>query len=407
MVWIYCQQCAGIDCPGIYEETVFVEKWPLAGSGDVCIAELFAGASGLTEGFRRAGITPVAAVEHDKWAARTYAANFGQHVIACPIENVDVRRVGGMLVWSGFDINGNPLAFETPEVAVLIGGPPCQGFSPLSRMNDWTFEDTRNALWKHYVRILKIIRPAYFLIENVPQFLKSVEYPHLLRRVHRLGYSDTEGILNASDFGVPQSRRRAIIIGALTSQVALPQRLKSRPKTVGDAISDLPIHPTGENWHFARNPTDRSIERYKLIPPGGNRFDLVRRRPDLAPKCWLKKKVGSTDVFGRMHWSEPAPTIRTEFYKPEKGRYLHPQADRPITIREAARLQTFDDAFIFCGSNVQVAKQIGNAVPVKLATVLAKILLSAHSGQKVVKQQNANSSMRSPASYSTHGSGKA
>jgi DNA (cytosine-5)-methyltransferase 1 len=102
----------------------------------------------------------------------------------------------------------------------------------------------------------------------------------------------------------------------------------------------------------------------------------MRKRPDITPKCWLKKKTGSTDVFGRMRWDEAAPTIRTEFFKPEKGRYLHPQAHRPITIREAARLQTFSDAFIFVGSNVQVAKQIGNAVPVKLAEAIAQHLKS-------------------------------
>ncbi len=114
-----------------------------------------------------------------------------------------------------------------------------------------------------------------------------------------------------------------------------------------------------------------SLERYKAVPPGGNRFDLMRKRPDITPDCWKNKRTGSTDVFGRMWWDEPAPTIRTEFFKPEKGRYLHPEAHRPITIREAARLQTFPDEFIFLGSNVQVAKQIGNAVPVALGERIA------------------------------------
>ncbi len=129
-----------------------------------------------------------------------------------------------------------------------------------------------------------------------------------------------------------------------------------------------------------------SVERYKCVPEGGNRFDLMEKRPDLTPNCWKKKKTGSTDVFGRMRWDEPAPTIRTEFFKPEKGRYLHPQAHRPITIREAARLQTFPDEFIFAGSNVQVAKQIGNAVPVKLATAIARHVQSLL-GRRVKKQK--------------------
>src|SRR5579883_2220902 len=101
---------------------------------DLYVGDLFAGAGGLTEGFRQAGFCPAVAVEFDKWAARTYAANFGNHVLACPIEDVHLRRVNGKLVWSGYDVEGNALRLETPEIDVLVGGPPCQGFSPLGRM---------------------------------------------------------------------------------------------------------------------------------------------------------------------------------------------------------------------------------------------------------------------------------
>jgi DNA (cytosine-5)-methyltransferase 1 len=333
------------------------------------VADLFAGAGGLTEGFRRTGFSPVAAVEYDKWAARTYAANFGDHVMACPIENVKVERVAGGLFWSGFGIDGERLEFETPEVDVLVGGPPCQGFSPLGRMNDWDFNDPRNKLWKHYVRILDVLQPKVFVLENVPELLKSPEFARLLKHVEK-SYDLDYGVLNASHYGVPQARKRAIVIGSRIGKAQLPPASTER-KTVRDAIGDLPRIPDGENWHVRRNPTPKSVERYKAVPAGGNRFDLMRKRPDITPNCWKNKKTGSTDVFGRMWWDEPAPTIRTEFFKPEKGRYLHPEAHRPITIREAARLQTFPDAFIFLGSNVQVAKQIGNAVPVTLGERIA------------------------------------
>lgn len=339
------------------------------------IADLFAGAGGLTEGFRQAGLTPVAAVEFDRWAAETYAANFGRHVLACPIEQVRIKRQDASLKWCGSGIDGNRIEFSTPEIDVLVGGPPCQGFSPLGRMNDWNYDDPRNQLWKHYVRILDVLQPKVFVIENVPEILKSEEFELLRRHVKKLGhgYELAFNVLNASYFGVPQSRKRAIIIGSRVGQPTLPPETVER-MTVRDAISDLPLKPTGRNWHLGRNPLPTSLERYKCVPEGGNRFDLMRKRPDITPKCWLKKTTGSTDVFGRMRWDEPAPTIRTEFFKPEKGRYLHPKAHRPITIREAARLQTFSDQFIFVGSNVQVAKQIGNAVPVKLAKAIAEHL---------------------------------
>jgi DNA (cytosine-5)-methyltransferase 1 len=333
------------------------------------VADLFAGAGGLTEGFRRAGFSPVASVEYDKWAARTYAANFGEHVMACPIEDVKVERVGEAIVWSGFGIDGETVEFETPEIDVLVGGPPCQGFSPLGRMNDWDFNDPRNKLWKHYVRILDVLQPKIFVLENVPELLKSPEFERLRKHVQK-SYDLDFGILNAAHYGVPQARKRAIVVGSRIGKAMLPVATTER-KTVRDAIGDLPFVPNGDNWHVGRNPKPMSVERYKAVPPGGNRFDLMRNRRDITPDCWKNKKTGSTDVFGRMWWDEPAPTIRTEFFKPEKGRYLHPEAHRPITIREAARLQTFPDAFIFLGSNVQVAKQIGNAVPVTLGERIA------------------------------------
>jgi DNA (cytosine-5)-methyltransferase 1 len=367
----------GLWIPGSSEEFIIADKRPVTpanrarrrASKDLYIADLFAGAGGITEGFRRAGFTPVAAVEFDKWAARTYAANFGDHVLACPIEEVAVRRTGHVLVWSGLDVEGKPTQFESPEIDVLVGGPPCQGFSPLGRMNDWDFNDPRNKLWKHYVRILDVLQPKVFILENVPELLKSSEFQRLRSHVAKT-YDLDFNVLNAVHYGVPQARRRAIVIGSRVCKAALPVATTVR-RTVRDAIGDLPATPTGKDWHLARNPTTVSIERYKTVPPGGNRFDLMRRRPDITPDCWMKKKTGSTDVFGRMIWDEAAPTIRTEFFKPEKGRYLHPEAHRPITIREAARLQTFPDGFVFVGSNVQVAKQIGNAVPVDLAERIA------------------------------------
>jgi DNA (cytosine-5)-methyltransferase 1 len=137
---------------------------------------------------------------------------------------------------------------------------------------------------------------------------------------------------------------------------------------VRDAIGHLPIAPTGVHWHIGRNPTPKSIARYKSIPPGGNRWDLPL---ELMPACWQRKTSGGTDIFGRLWWDRPSVTIRTEFYKPEKGRYLHPQAHRPITHLEAALLQSFPESFRFLGSKIEVGVQIGNAVPPALAEAIA------------------------------------
>lgn len=151
-------------------------------------------------------------------------------------------------------------------------------------------------------------------------------------------------------------------------------------KSVRDAIADLPP-PVGTSislveppldLHFGRTPTPISLQRYKAIPKEGmNRFDLQRVAPEITPDCWIRKTKGGTDLMGRLWWDRPAFTIRTEFYKPEKGRYLHPVQHRPITHREAARLQSFPDSFRFTGSKIEVAKQIGNAVPPVLAATVA------------------------------------
>lgn len=330
------------------------------------VIDLFAGAGGMTAGFKAAGLKPVFAVEIDADAAATYRANFGDHVATEPIETVGAERF--------------------PAADVVIGGPPCQGFSPLGRMTGARANSALNGLWREYGRVLATVKPAVFVLENVPQILKSAEFAALQAFVEDLGYQVKAEVLNAADFGVPQKRRRAIVIGSRIGEPRMPVPDAS-PTTVNDAIGSLP-RPKGDgaalvpgrlheglDLHFNRTPRPESLKRYKLIPPGGNRFDLMRRAPELTPRCWLEKPTGSTDVFGRLKADEPALTIRTEFFKPEKGRYLHPVEDRPITHLEAALLQTFPDDFRWSGSKISIARQIGNAVPPRLAEAIAREVL--------------------------------
>jgi DNA (cytosine-5)-methyltransferase 1 len=264
-------------------------------------------------------------------------------------------------------------------VDAVIGGPPCQGFSPLGKMSAGFVKrkdhGSMNRLAFSFADAVELLRPAAFVMENVPEFLRSMEFQEYLRRIEGLGYRTVYGVLSADLFGVPQKRRRAFTIGCRTADPLLPFPNGKRA-TVRDAIGGLPPVPTGENWHIGRNPTPKSLERYRAVPQGGNRFDLVRNRPDIAPACWIRKKTGTTDVFGRLEWDKPSGTIRTEFFKPEKGRYLHPSEHRPITHREAALIQTFPEDFIFRGSKIEVARQIGEAVPPRLAFEVAKTVMA-------------------------------
>ncbi|MGW5053581.1 DNA cytosine methyltransferase [Actinokineospora sp. NPDC004072] len=340
--------------------------------------DLFAGCGGMTAGFAAAGFEPVLAVEHDRAAAATYAANFG----GAHVRPVDIAALR---------------AAEIPRADVIIGGPPCQGFSNLGARDAG---DPRNQLWREYLRVVEHARPAVFVIENVDRFLAAPELA--LLREHTSGYALTAGHLLAADFGVPQRRKRAFVIGSRVGPIPLPRPTHDRAAWHGtrSVLAGLPEHPTttrlpdsridfhgaavpgvfkSTDLHLARTPTALSLERYRHIPPGGGRFDL----PDhLLPRCWREKRTGTTDVMGRMRWDQPSLTIRTEFYKPEKGQYLHPEQHRPITHREAARLQSFPDDFGWCGTKVEIARQIGNAVPPVLAAAVATHLRPHLTGEQ-------------------------
>ncbi len=372
------------------------------------LVDLFAGCGGMTRGFEDSrAFRSVFAVEFDRDAAATYAANFGEHVACGPIEDV--------------------AAF--PAADVVIGGPPCQGFSPLNR-EAVGFE--RRGLWREYLRALEAIEPRAFVMENVPELLGSAEFAEFQKRAESLGFKVESGILNAADFGVPQRRRRAIVIGLREGSIPWPTTTHAEPTahprpnprplvthrvtkgrglpgnpstfvaqratkgyelgprtegrepwvTFREAVEGLALQPDGRRWHRARNPRPESVRRYKAVPrDGGDRFAMQRNLDraglgHLVPNCWRNKPTGTTDVFGRLWWDRPAITIRTEFYKPEKGRYLHPSAHRPITVREAARLMSFPDDFTLPEdqSMSSIARQVGNAVPPLLARRVAEAL---------------------------------
>lgn len=345
------------------------------------IIDLFCGAGGMTLGFVDpqfgGGFQPVLALDNDKAAIATHGTNFEGEAVCANIEEwVKKNRI--------------------PQADVVIGGPPCQGFSLLNKKRTG---DKRRALWEPFLEVADRSGARVFVMENVAELYRSPELLAIRRRAKALGFETVAQILNAADYGAPQTRKRTIILGFRNLSGAvefppLPTRASplissNLPKwrTVREAIGDLPPPHGTEigasaplDLHFGRTPTPLSLKRYKAVPPGGNRFDLQRNARAITPACWIKKTSGGTDLFGRLWWDRPSVTIRTEFYKPEKGRYLHPQQNRPITHREAARLMGFPDSFKFVGSKVEIARQIGNGVPPHLAGALAcmvRAMLSA------------------------------
>ena len=349
--------------------------------------DLFSGAGGLSVGFDWLSDFPFELV---------WANDFNEHAVSTYIANFECQCRSGDIV----DILEDPKT-TIPSADLVIGGPPCQGFSLLNKQRA---DDPRKKLWIPFMEVVDRSEARVFAMENVPQILGSLEQHEIEQWAEERGFTVWSGLLIAANYGVPQTRKRAFIVGSkdidpkrffpplcthydpakIPNQFSLIDgkfTIDAIPwRTVRDAIGDLPI-PVGTeirnekpplDLHFGRNPTAKSIARYKAIPNEGmNRVDLQRIAPDITPQCWILKKSGGTDLFGRLWWDRPAFTIRTEFFKPEKGRYLHPEQQRPITHREAARFQTFPDEFYFTGTKIEIARQIGNAVPPLLAKVVA------------------------------------
>lgn len=356
---------------------------------EIVVLDLFAGAGGLTAGIHAASerFRTAAAVEWDQAAAASYEATYGEGLVF----------PGDIKDW---------LQGSVPKADVIIGGPPCQGFSSLGKQN---VEDERNFLWREYAHTIRRAVPKYFVVENVAEFKKSPQYLQFKAETSKGGmlseYAFEAKVYNAADFGAAQARRRTVIIG-YRRDLGFPGELEPTHSanadsgllpwvTVQDVLGGVPRTPDRDgvfaerrtkfknkdyagafsvrDLHWSRNYTQLSKDRFAVIPTGGNRRDL-EAHPHLMTPCWTKHKTGSGDVMGRLRWDRPSVTIRTEFFKPEKGRYLHPEEDRAITHYEAALLQGFGPAHRFVGSRTDIARQIGNAVPLPLGAAIGRQL---------------------------------
>lgn len=340
--------------------------------------DLFSGAGGLSCGFHQSSnrYRTVLAVEHDLSAAATYAHNFGDVVYAGSIED-----------WLSTD--------DVPQVDVVVGGPPCQGFSLIGKRDP---NDLRNTLWRDYAETVARATPRAFVLENVPAFLDSGEYDAFVQVFSAGALADYElraRVLNAADYGAPQARRRAVVVG-VHRDIPHPGHPVpdgyGEPATVADAFAgirpftgDVELRPgkvrfrgrwlpgafKGADLHVTQPWSELSLRRFRAIPYGGGRHDLP---DDLSMDCWRNNPRSASDVMGRLVWERPSVTVRTEFFRPEKGRFLHPTQHRAITHWEAARLQGFPDDYMWVGEKAQIARQIGNAVPVPLAAALGRHL---------------------------------
>lgn len=343
------------------------------------VVDLFAGVGGLSYGFMLAGAEILVANEKDSSIAYAYTRNHPNTKMI----NADITALNIEKTFSEY----------LGKIDIVIGGPPCQGFSQKGSRK--TIHDDRNFLFRYYYEVVKFLKPKYFLMENVPNLLtaeKGLFRNEIEKLFKGIGYSLDCNVLNASDFGVPQDRRRAIILGKLGENKVILPKGNSKKVTINEAISDLAFLESGEGEevqeyrfepqseyqkkmrenskklynHVSTKHSEEAIAKLKMIPIGMGK--------EVLPKELLTKSIYS-GTWSRMIGDEQSVTITTRFDTPSSGRFTHPTLNRCITVREAARLQSFPDNFIFYGNKSSQMKQVGNAVPPLLGKAIAETII--------------------------------
>lgn len=315
--------------------------------------DLFCGCGGLTVGLRKAGYRVLAAVEIDPLSVKTYKVNHRD----VAVWEMDIRDLEPAKLLEQLGLNPG-------EIDLLAGCPPCQGFSTLRTLNGSVrIDDPRNDLLLEFQRFVEALRPRAVMMENVPGLADDERFASFCKKLKNLGYLGDHRILNAADYGVPQRRRRLIYLAG--NGVEIPFAGKARKlTTVRDALGDLPkAGESGDPVHDMperRSPKVMNIIR-RIPKDGGSRTDLSKK---FQLECH-RRCNGFWDVYGRMAWSDVAPTITSGCFNPSKGRFLHPEEDRAITMREAALLQGFPAKYKFAPETGKeaLAAMIGNALP--------------------------------------------
>ncbi len=326
--------------------------------------DLFCGCGGLTLGLKQAGFEVVGAIDCDDLAVETYKANHPE----VHVWKKDIQKLSGRAV-------KRKLKLKKGELDLLAGCPPCQGFSTMRTLNGGReIEDKRNDLIYEFLRFVKELEPKAIMMENVPGLIKDERFENFCEEIKKLGYIPNADVKDAADYGVPQRRQRMILLAGKGRKIEFAKPTKR--KTVADAIRNLPpAGKSGDPLHDIKENRSKKVrKRIRQIPKnGGSRTDLPKKD---QLECH-KKCNGFKDVYGRMAWDKPAPTITSGCFNPSKGRFLHPEENRAITLREAAILQGFPRRYNFPPNNskTNIALMIGNALPCSLIKQHAKQIL--------------------------------
>ena len=334
---------------------------------DIVAVDLFCGAAGLSYGLKKSGIKIAAGIDLDPACRYPFETNIGARFVEEDISTVTPQTIADL--------------FGSTKVKVLAGCAPCQPFSGYTTRRRAT--DGRWQLLLEFLRIAEGVRPQILTIENVPRLAHLPLWGSIVERLKALGYHVSWQVIDASDCGVCQKRKRLVLLASSLGEIDLPAPSKEKKSTVRSAIAALPhiaagVPSTGDPLHTSRALTSKNLQRIRMSRPAGTWRDWPKEMQAVCHRSETGKTYPS--VYGRMSWDQPAPTITTQFYGFGNGRFGHPEQDRAITLREGALLQSFPAKFRFTPPETAVnfraiGRLIGNAVPPALGHAIGKAIV--------------------------------
>ncbi len=334
---------------------------------EVKVVDLFCGVGGLTCGLKKAGLEVVAGFDSDETCKYAYEYNNKAEFVCADISNLDSKEIAKY--------------YKKDDIKVLVGCAPCQTFSKQTNKYKDRVLDKKWTLLNYFAEHINNIEPDIISMENVPELIKFDIFDNFKNNLIEKGYYVSYQIVNCSEYGLPQKRKRLVLLASKLGQISLNKpNPRKRKKNVEDVLKGLPPLEAGEinekdPLHRCPKLSDVNIKRIKQSKPGGTWRDWDEA---LLLDCY-KKPTGATysSVYGRMRWDAPSPTMTTQFYIYGTGRYGHPEQDRALSLREGAILQTFPRNYKFVKDGEQITykvlgRQIGNAVPVDLGKIIGE-----------------------------------
>lgn len=325
-------------------------------SGTLKYIDLFSGAGGFSLGFDNTGFQNVFSVDIEPSFCETYNHNFPSHNLIqkdiCDVTDAELKYLK-----------------EYDEIDVVIGGPPCQGFSIAGNIGRKFIDDPRNKLFKEFVRVVKVIEPTYFVMENVARLYnhnKGNTRREIINDFENLGYKVECKILNSADYGVPQVRKRVIFIGSKNSQkILFPKKEVDKYITVKEALSSYPKLESGQESkipnHIAMSHSEQMLHKMSFVSDGGDRNEIPEQ---------IRPKSGDVRKYIKYASDKPSVTVTGDMRK-----IFHYEQNRALTVRELAKLQSFPDDFEFKGTKISQQQQVGNSVPPKMAEAIASVII--------------------------------